>query len=235
LNTVIINGSPRKGNTYIATQIFKDEMTTCGDVTFTEFFLPQDLPEFCRGCFACLDKHEQKCPHSQYTLPILDEIVKADAIIFTTPVYALHETGAVKVFLDHYAFMFIVHRARPEMFSKKAFVISTTAGAGTRAAIKTIITNLKYWGVNKIRSLGITMWAIDFETMPRRRRAKYEGKLKKSARKFYREVASGKKHPPYLIQRFMIFFRRGMLKKETGITADRQYWEEQGWFKKNPF
>jgi multimeric flavodoxin WrbA len=209
-------------------------MSKCGDVEFTEFFLPQDLPEFCKGCMVCLENDEKKCPDSQYTLPILEALVKADAIIFTTPVYVLQATGAVKAFLDHFAFIFIVHRARPEMFTKKAFVISTTAGAGTKAAMKTIITNLKFWGVNRVYSYGIAMWGIDWETMPPRRRQKAEKKLKKSARKFYREVKSGKKRAPYFIQRLMISFRRGMIKKEDENTADKKYWTEMNWLKTNP-
>jgi len=234
MKIAVINGSPRKENTYAATELFKNEMVLCGNVEFTEIFLPHDLPEFCKGCMQCLEKSEQSCPDSQYTLPILNMLLTADAIIFTTPVYVLQATGAVKAFLDHFAFIFIVHRARLEMFGKKAFVISTTAGAGTKEAMKTIITNLKFWGVNRIYSAGFAMRAINWETVNRGRRAKFENKLKKSARRFYKEVASGKKRSAYLFMRLMFLFRRGMLKNEVD-TADKKYWEEQGWLKKSPF
>jgi len=241
MKVVIINGSPRKGNTYAAAQIFKNEMIGCGDVTFTEYFLPQDLPEFCAGCFLCLSESEQLCPHSKYTLPILEDLLDADALIFTTPVYVLQTTGAVKAFFDHYSWMFIVHRAHSEMFGKKAFVLSTTAGAGTKAAMKTIITNLKFWGINKIYSSGFAMRAVEWKMVKPSRREKFERKLKKSARRFFREIASGKKHPPYLITRFMFYIRRSMLKKEVSsqsdesAVADIKHWQEQGWFDKNPF
>jgi len=211
-------------------------MLACGDVEFTEFFLPQDLPEFCTGCMLCLAKDEQLCPHAAHTLPILEALLRADALIFTTPVYVLQTTGAVKNFLDHYAFLFIVHRARPALLEKKAFVLSTTAGAGTRAAMKTIITSLKFWGINRIDSFGIQMRSIDFETMDPKRRAKTEAKLKHSARRFYKEVASGKRHSPYLLIRFMFYFRRNMLKKEDeAVSADKRYWMEQNWFQQKPF
>jgi len=236
MNVVIIYGSPRKGNTYAATQLFKNEMLTWGTIEFTEFFLPQDMPEFCRGCMLCLEKHEALCPHSAYTLPILEAMLRADALIFTTPVFVLQTTGGMKAFLDHYSFLFIPHRARPEMFTKKAFVISSTAGAGTKEAIKTIVTNLKFWGVNRVYSLGFRMLGISFETMDQSRRAKIEGKIKTSAKHFYSEVASGKKRSPYLIARFMFYFRRGMLKKEDEeVSADKRYWIAQNWFKRNPF
>ncbi|MCL2078061.1 MAG: flavodoxin family protein [Oscillospiraceae bacterium] len=236
MKITVFHGSPRKGNTYAATQNFKKEMEKSGNIEFTEFFLPQALPEFCRGCFLCFEKSEQSCPHTEYTMPILDAMLKADALIFTTPVYVLQTTGAVKAFLDHFGFIFIVHRARPEMFGKKAFVISTTAGAGTKAAMKTIVTNLKFWGVNRIHSLGIAMLAGNFETMNPKRRSKFEKKLKKSAERFYKEIISGKKRSPYLLTKFMFYFSRSMLKKETEAdTADSRYWKEQGWFEKSPF
>ena len=236
MKITIINGSPRKGNTYAATQLFKSEMIACADIEFTEFFLPQDMPEFCAGCMLCLEKSEQLCSHSEYTLPILEALLSADALIFTTPVYVLQTTGAVKAFLDHYAFIIIVHRARPEMFRKKAFVLSTTAGTGTKAAMKTIITSLKFWGVNRVYSFGFNMWGIDFETMNPKRRAKIEAKIKKHAKRFYKEIASGKKRSAYLLTRFMFYFRRSILKKDDeSDSADKAYWTEQNWFKQTPF
>ena len=239
MKIVIINGSPRKGNTYAATQIFKNQMSACGDVEFTEFFLPQDLPKFCNGCMLCLEKNEQLCPHAEYTLPILDAIINADGIIFTTPVFVLQTPGAVKAFLDHYAWMFIVHRARPEMFRKKVFVLSTTAGAGTKTAMKTIITNLKFWGINRIYSFGFNLFEVDIERMNPKRRTKVETKIKRYAKRFYREVVIGKKRSPYLFTRFMFYVRRSMLKKDTKTfsneSADIKYWREQNWFNKTPF
>jgi len=236
MKITIINGSPRKGNTYAATQIFKNEMAMCGEVEFTEFFLPQDMPKFCVGCMSCFDKGEHICPHSEYTLPILESMLGADAIIFTTPVYVVQTTGAVKAFLDHYGFIFIGHRPRFEMFNKKAFVLSTTAAAGTGAAIKTIVTSLKFWGVNRIYSSGFTMRAVDWNTIKPNRKAKFENRLKKSAQKFYKEVASGKKRRPYLFTRMMYSFCRVMIKGYDETTSlDKRYWIEKDLFKKSPF
>jgi len=241
MKIVVINGSPRKGNTYAAAQIFKNEMMSCGEVNFTEYFLPQDLPEFCAGCFLCLSNDEKLCPHSKHTLPIYEDMLTADALVFTTPVYVLQTPGAVKAFFDHYSWLFVVHRARPQMFKKKAFVLSTTAGAGTRAAIKTITTNLKFWGINRVYASGFAMRAVDWDTVLPKRRQRYERHLRRSARRFFREVASGKKRTPYLLTRFMFYFRRSMLRKETNpqvdesANADLRYWQERGWFDKSPF
>lgn len=61
----IIHGSPRKGNTFKATEILKKEMQNNGKVKFAEYFLPKDMPHFCCGCFTCFEKGEDRCPHAQ--------------------------------------------------------------------------------------------------------------------------------------------------------------------------
>lgn len=146
MKITVIHGSPRKGNTYHAAQLFMDGMKAQGEMEFQEFFLPKDMPEFCRGCMTCVLKGEQFCPHAKYRDPILDAMLSSDALILTTPVYVMRESGGIKAFLDHFPFLFFVHRAKPEMFQKKAFLLSTTAGAGTKRAMESIANQLKMLG-----------------------------------------------------------------------------------------
>lgn len=235
MKVTIIYGSPRKGSSYKAAQIFKDEMQKKGSIEFTEFFLPKDLPEFCKGCMACFTYGKEKCPHAQYTLPILDSMLSADALIFTTPVFVLQASGAMKNFLDHLGHIFIVHRAEQAMFNKKAFILSTTAGAGTGAAIKTVKTSLKFWGVNRIYSRGFALHEADWDKMNPTRREKFERKLKSDATAFYKETVSGKKRKPYFITWMMFHAIRGMIKKYDDTSLDKQYWQEKNWFKTTPF
>lgn len=235
MKITIIYGSPRKGSSYRAAQIFKEEMLKNGEIEFSEFFLPKDLPEFCCGCMACFTYGRDKCPHCQYTLPILDSMLKSDAFIFTTPVFVLQTSGSMKNFLDHFGHIFLVHRAEELMFSKKAFILSTTAGAGTKAAIKTIKTNLKYWGINRTYSSGFALHEVDWHNMKLKRKNKFETKIQKNASKFYKEVAGGKKHKPYLTTKIMFNLMRGMIKKYNDDSLDKQYWQEKNWFKTTPF
>jgi multimeric flavodoxin WrbA len=235
---VIVHGSPRKGNTYRATELFKEEMSKQKEIEYVDFFLPKDLPEFCCGCMTCFLTSEEKCPHGNYTLPILEQIVSADALILTSPVFALSLSGVMKSFLDHYAYIFVVHRPRIEMFSKKALVISSTVGAGTKSAIKTISTSLKYWGVNKIHTYSFATFGDDWINMKADKREKIEKQIRKKAARFYNEVSSGKKHRPYLLIRIMFVFRKMIMKKYDDDTSlDKKYWIEKGWYNgsKNPF
>lgn len=83
------------------------------------------------------------------------------------------------MFLDHFGCIFMSHRPVKEMFSKTAFVISTTAGIGTRNVIKTIQKNLKYWGIPKIYKCGLTLRAKDWDDMPSKKQNKYKKILEK--------------------------------------------------------
>lgn len=236
MKITVIHGSPRKGNTYEITQKFIQEMQSHGEVTFREFFLPQDMPEFCRGCFSCILRDEKTCPHAQYIQPILEAMLESDALIFSTPVYVMSASGGMKAFLDHFGFLFLVHRPRPEMFHKKAFILSTTAGAGTKSAMKAISTSLRYWGINRVYCRGFTMHEIQWDKMPDNKRNRYEKTLRTDAAKFYHAVASKKDRIPYFHTRFMVWIAKQFQTRAADSSADKKYWKEQGWLSgKSPF
>jgi len=225
----IINGSPRKGNTYKATQIFKEQMKKNGDVEFTEFFLPKDMPKFCCGCYNCFEKGEDKCPHAQYTQPIANAMREADGIILTSPVYVLAESGAMKAFLDHYGYMFMPHRPMEEMFSKVAMVISTTAGAGTGHAIKTISRSLNYWGIKRIQKCGLSIFALSWDEMKIKKQQKFEKILSQKANKFYKTVEKRKQLHSRIFTKFMFIVMKKMMAGYKDDHTDKVYWTQKGW------
>jgi len=231
MNIVVFHGSPRKGNTYRATTIFMDELSKLGSVQFDDFFLPESMPEFCNGCQLCLGNHYDKCPHSKFTTPILNSILNADALIFTTPHFgACSMSGAMKNLLDHLDFLTLTIAPRKEMFSKKAFIISTATGS--TAAIKPIKKYLKNWGVNRVYSLGFRMLTNKWDSMPAVKQAKFEKALRKSARQFYRVP----KRFPYISTIFMYHINKFIIRKYVGEgNYPYEYWKEHGYFNKRPF
>ena len=46
------------------------------------------------------------------------------------PAYVFHTTGAMKAFLDHFAYRWLPHRPAPEMFGKRAVILTQCLGAG---------------------------------------------------------------------------------------------------------
>jgi len=231
MKIAVFHGSPRKGNTYKATKIFMDELSKCGDVQYSEFFLPKAIPEFCIGCQLCLGNPHERCPHSQYIAPILKAILDADALIFTTPHYgACSMSSCMKNLLDHLDFLTLTVAPRTELFHKKAFIISTATGS--TAAIKPIKKYLKNWGVNRVYSLGFRMFIDKWEMMPEKKQVRFKKKLIRSADKFY----NASKKPPYIATVFMYHMSKFIIKKYIGKGAyPYEFWREKGYFIKRPF
>lgn len=235
MQIVIIHGSPRKGNTYLAAKQFQAEMEKLGAVSFKEFFVPQDLKEPCLGCGMCFRKGREFCPHAQYTLPIYDALMAADAIILTTPVFVYGASGAMKNVLDHLGHIWMAHRPEEVMFAKKAFVLSTTGYKGIKESNHTLVTSLKWWGLNRVYSRGYAMGAADWNQVPVKTKDKFQRLIKKDAGRFYREVAGHKKHRPYFKTWILFHIVRHMKKDPQAFMLDRKYWEEKNWFKTTPF
>ena len=231
MKVAVFHGSPHKGNTHYVTNLFMNELEKSGDISVTEFFLPQNLPVFCTGCALCLGGLHEKCPNAQYVTPIIDAIINAEALVFATPHYgACSMSGSMKNLLDHIDFLVLGSAPREEMFDKKAFVITT--GAGTTAAIKPIINFLRHCGINRVRSLGFRLLTNKWNKMPQKKQARYEKSLRQSARKFY-NTKKGRTNLYSIIWYHLFKF---VLKKYVG-KDDYAYrlWEEKGYFKKRPF
>lgn len=231
MKITVIHGSPHKGNTYQATKRFMDEMAACGNVEFHEIFLPQDFPQFCLGCQTCFYRGEEFCPHAEHLIPARDAMLNADGLIFASPVYVLSASGGMKAFLDHFGTLYAIHRPRREMFSKKAFILSTTAGAGLGAVKKTIASSLKGWCVNRIYFLGLRMMSPNFDSLPEKRKQAFQKRISKSAQKFHAEIASGKKHRPILTSKVIFGVSKKMLAGyDESESLDKRYWLENGLF-----
>ena len=130
MNYVIINGSPRRKNTWMMVEQAKKNLNG----NFEEIHLMKEKIPFCNGCFKCFMEGEEKCHHHEKIKEILDKIRQADGIIIACPVYALNVPGLLKNFFDHTAYLY----HRPEFFTKKALVIVSTAGAGQKDVAKYI-------------------------------------------------------------------------------------------------
>lgn len=235
MKITVIHGSPRRGNTYKAAQIFLDGVRERGDVTVQEFFLPQDMPHFCCGCANCVMKGEEKCPHAESMRPITASILESDGLLFTTPVYVLSASGGMKVFLDHLAYWYMNHRPRPEMFRKQAYVISTAAGAGMKKAAEAVAISLRYWGIRRVHRLGFHVMALSWDEIPEKRRLNYEQKLRQSGVRFA-EALRGMLPPPTLFTRVFFKICLMMQKGNTYNAMEREYWKSNGWLDgKKPF
>ena len=130
MKIVMLNGQNHKGSTYHIGRMIADRIE--GENEITEFFFPRDLNQFCIGSYQCIED-VSACPFSSEKKKIIDKIDAADLLIVTTPTYCMHMSAPLKSFFDLTFDMWISHRPLKSMFRKRAVVVSTSAGAGTKS------------------------------------------------------------------------------------------------------
>lgn len=228
----VIHGSNRKGNTDKTIELIKQTLDGQEDMTYTDFFLPKDLPHFCTGCFVCLRTGAyagENCPHKEYTHPILKSMLEADGIILASPVYALAETAQIKSLLDHFACIYLNHRPNEEMFDKIAFVISTAAGLGTGRVMSTISRNMLFWGVKRTVKCKVNMWAKDWIQMDSQRRAKAEEAIRNQTLKFYKLTKNRRQLNTSISSKVLRYMFKRLINSYDDSEPDKIYWKNKGW------
>lgn len=221
MKTVIIHGQSHQGSTYQIAHTLGEKLG--GECK--EFFLPREFDKFCVGCNQCFMKGEENCPHYEALLPLTKAMDEADVIILASPVYVYHATGAMKAFLDHYGYRWMVHRPEASMFRKQGVCISTAAGAGLRSTNKDMADSLFFWGAGKIYRYGKAVGAIEWKGVNEKKRASIEkatDALANKIRKRYGRVKPG-------IKTRVWFFAMHLMQRKGFNEADARYWKEKGW------
>lgn len=224
LKTVIIHGQSHKGTTWRIARMLAEK--TGGEIT--EYFLPRDFGQFCTGCTKCFMDNETLCPHYKALQPITEALDTSDIIILASPVYVYHATGAMKSFLDHYGYRWMVHSPEPSMFRKQGVCIATAAGGGMRSATKDMADSLFYWGVARIERLGLAVAATSWDSVSDKKKAVIDRKTTFIARRIAGRAGHAK---PGLRTKAMFAFIRMMMKKGWN-KRDVRYWNEHGWLDK---
>lgn len=108
MSTIIaINGSPRKdGNTAALLEAALKGAEKMG--AKTELVNLYDLDyKGCTSCFACKLKDGKffgKCAYQDGLSPVLERATRAKAVIFGSPIYLSDVTGAMRSFIERFAF-----------------------------------------------------------------------------------------------------------------------------------
>ena len=223
MKITIINGQNHKGSTWNIGSLLVRKLD--GDKEIAEYFLPRDLNHFCQGCYACLEGRE-RCPYWQEKAPILRDMLEADLLIFTSPNYCMMPSAPMKAFLDLFFTNWMSHRPLREMFSKRAVVITTAAGAGAKKAAGLIAENLTNWGIPRVIQYGATVNAMNWNMVPPKKKRKIEKDMERLARK----LPNGRGVHVGVRTRILFWFYGNMQKAGWGASrAEKQYWIENGW------
>lgn len=234
MKITVINGTEKHGVTYKLKEIFLQHFKE--DAEITQFYLPKDCPSFCVGCTNCFVKGEDTCKDRQYIGEIEKSILQSDLIVMTSPCYAMHVSGAMKALLDHLCYRWMAHRPAPEMFGKRAVIITQCLGAGAKSTAKDIKHSLSWWGVSKIGiSCNALMGGIVWENLSDKKQKQLTNSVTKLARKFSKmnyakpaTTAFATKMKFYAC----LFIKKQIIKKNIN-DLDIAYWQAQGWLGKN--
>lgn len=229
----VINGTEKHGVTYRLKEMFLAEFRD--KAIITEYYLPKDCPNFCTGCISCTLKGENTCKDAEYIGKVDRSLLEADLIIMTSPAYVYHATGAMKAFLDHFAYRWMLHRPATEMFGKRAVIITQCLGAGAKSAAKDIKHSLSWWGISDIGIFtGALMGNVFWDKLSVKKQEELTGKMKKLSRK-YVHMDYTKPARTNLTTKIKFFVCRLMqqsLHKNDPEYLDGKYWAEQGWLDK---
>jgi multimeric flavodoxin WrbA len=225
MKILAILGSPRKGESYWGAQQVEKQLTTHPDVEFEYVWLRDLNIKDCLGCHACIFKGEEKCPLKDDTALLQQKMMEADAVIFTSPVYALQVSALLKKPIDHFAYLW----HRPRFFGKYAMAL-VSGGGQFKETLDYIKLNVRMWGYTYVTGIGVA----HPDALVPKRREQLNKDLKAAAEKFYLAIAS-QRHPSpdlYEMIRYRVWRINAKCLKESNPT-DHAYWAEKGWFNKS--
>lgn len=229
----VINATEKHGVTYRLKEMFLAEFQ--GKASITEYYLPKDCPHFCSGCVSCMFQGESACKGAQYVSKIEKSLLQADLIVMTSPAYVFHTTGAMKAFLDHFAYRWLVHRPAAEMFGKRAVILTQCLGAGAKSAARDIRHSLSWWGISTIGVFtGALMGDIVWEKLSGKKQRELKRKVKKLAQRFVHLDWAKPAHTNLFTKTKFSFCRvmQKSLYKQNSEYLDAKYWATQGWLGK---
>lgn len=223
MKIVMLNGQNHKGSSYHIGRMIADKIG--GDNEITEFFFPRDLNHFCAGCYKCIEDNTA-CPFWQEKKIILEAVKLADILVITTPTYCMHLSAPLKSLMDLTFHYWMSHRPEKSMFSKRAVVVSTSAGAGAKSAIKDVCDALLYLGVPSVIKYGIAVQAMNWQGVSEKKKEKIHGDTTKIAKR----LTSAKKPAVGIKTRFLFNMMAMIQKKGWGSSSvEKEYWEKNGW------
>ena len=224
MNVLTIMGTAHKGNTRAVVDLFLKEFEDDKN-EFDEIILPNDFQNFCQGCANCILKGEDKCPHYKEVNKIVEKIEKADLIILATPVFVGSCTGGMKAFLDHLAYMWLVHRPNENMFNKVGLIVTSAGGSGVKQTVKLLKNNLFYWGVPRIYNYGITTMKMGGNYCDYSKKDIIKNQVSNKAKQIKKSLE--KRKVGFKTKFFFKLFGKTQVNGWNKVDSD--YWKEKGW------
>lgn len=145
MNFCILMGSPRlHGNTAELLKPFIEELKNA-DASVTYITLADKKVNPCKSCYACQQVDgEYGCVQKDDMDEIVDNMIKADCIVFATPIYTWYCTAEMKVVLDrHFGLNKYYGSAKGSLWENKSCAIIATHGYDRAYATEPFETGIK--------------------------------------------------------------------------------------------
>lgn len=233
MKITVINGTEKHGITYKLKELFLEPFKDCAEIT--EFYLPKDGPGFCIGCTQCFRDNQELCKDAACVQKIEKAMLEADLLVFTSPSYVMHPTGAMKALLDHFGYRWMPHRPAKEMFGKRALIITQSLGAGEGKTANDIKDSLSWWGISCIRKCKFKLMSeIQWDKLGEKKRLEMTKGMAKMAKKFSVIDYSRKAHTNLITKAkfHMVRMLQTSLGKDNPEYTDFKYWKANGWLDK---
>ena len=176
----------------------------------------------CRGCRACFDRGEDKCPLKDDLLAVRGKMQQADGLLIASPVYVDDVSGYTKNWIDRLAF--VCHR--PGFAGKCAYLVATVGGSPTSHTLQTLHMALSTWGFYLAGQTGFKMGALLPADEVKQR---FDAPAQKIARRLFQAIYQRKFARPSFWA-FMLFkIQQQAWQKAPPDGLDYRYWSEQGW------
>ncbi len=181
----------------------------------------------CRGCRACFDRGEDKCPCRDDLLAVKAKMLAADGLLVASPVYVDDVSGITKTWIDRLAH--VCHR--PEFAGKCAFLVATVGGSPTGHALRTLNVALRTWGYHIVGQAGFKMGAL---MRPEASAARFKGQAEKIAAQLFEAIAARRYARPSFYSLMMFKIQQSAWQRAADRdTVDYRYWQNQGWLEPN--
>lgn len=216
MKIVVVNGSMAMRTTYQTLKIIEETMTACGDYEFEYIHMKDVNLSFCKSCFQCFLKGEETCYQYMESIRYKNILASADGIIFSSPVYAMNVSGAMKNFIDAITYLF----HRPELFHKKGLAVATTMGSHGKKTAKYLKSVLSAFGVKECLTLSVVQRGdpVDGERL--------KSQIQRSA-KAYHQFLHKKEKAPSL--KDILWFNMWKASSQLDRQADYDYWKNNHW------
>ena len=177
----------------------------------------------CRGCKACFDLGEDRCPLKDDRDVLIQKMMESDGVVFASPNYSFQVSALMKLFLDRLGFAF----HRPRFFGK---------------TFTSIVTEGIYGGKKIVDYLDFVGFGLGFRTVKgsclntrlpitQKQQRTIDRTLAGQATRYYAKLQKSAQAAPTLVD--LMFFRWGRtaIKVELDDSCiDYQYWGGKGWF-----